>query len=209
MNSEFRSKFCSFCLNNEFDHNTGLKCGLEVEPSIHTNTCPSFLPNLELVERTSLNKKHEEKKNSFRYKIESFKNTLLIGIVIMVSLYGVVNWATLESDHRYTLAQVRVINQNSLDESLIIGGYKCEFEYVFTANGKRYSNQRTLGSSRGGRLPEPFWPKKFLVKYSPNNPELNEVLPRIDVTNLTFYDIPTNGIKPDSLEYFLADFAKD
>ncbi|MEQ8237776.1 MAG: hypothetical protein RIA69_01120, partial [Cyclobacteriaceae bacterium] len=206
---EFRSKFCSFCRNNEFDYNTGLKCGLEVEPYIHNNTCTSYLPNLELVERTSFNKQREEKKNSFRSKIESFKNTLLIGIVIMVSLYGVVNWATLELDNRYTIAQVRVINQTSFDESLIIGGYKCEFEYVFTANGKRYSNQKTLGKSRGSRLPEPIWPKKFLIKYSPNNPDLNEVLPRIDVTNITFYDIPTNGINPDSLDNFLANFAKD
>lgn len=210
MNSDFKSKYCSFCLNKKFDPNSGLTCGLESKPIINNDICPNYSPNHELIERINYNEQLTKKKESFKSRIENYKNVILIGVGVICLGYLGINWLTLESDYRYTLAQVHVTHQSGSDKFLLIGGYKCEFEYVFYVNGTRYYNKGTLGgSSRGGGLPEPIWPKKFLVKYSPKSPELNKVLPRHDVTKISFEDIPTNGINPDSLEFFFKGLSKN
>jgi hypothetical protein len=204
MNSEFKSKYCQFCLNKTFEPNSGLSCGLENKPTIQDYTCPKYNPNTELIERTKYQQEKRNQTESKKTKFEKFKNIIIIILVAFCLISLGIRWLTLESDYRYILAKVHVTRQSGTDKTFGIGGYTCEFDYVFEVEGISYYNKGSLGSSgRGGGLPKPIWPKKFLVKYSPNDPTLNSVISRIDVSDLKFNDIPSNGILPDSLDYYL------
>ncbi|MEQ8910591.1 MAG: hypothetical protein RIC95_15450 [Vicingaceae bacterium] len=206
MNLEFKSKYCTFCLNKKFDRNKGLTCGLVSKPIIEDDTCSNYTPNQKLIERSNYNEQLIKKEETFKSRISNIKKVILIGVALFCIGYLSFNWLILESDYRYTLAKVNVTHQSGSDKFLMFGGYRCEFEYVFNINGTKFYNKGSLGgSSRGRGLSEPIWPQKFLVKYSPNNPEMNKVLPKYDVTSISFEDIPPNGISPDSLGYFLND----
>ncbi len=206
MNLEFRIKYCKFCLNRGFNPSKGLICGLPEEPIINNRVCASYLPNTELIElenhKIRINKAKEIKKS----RAVNIKNVLFaVPLLALLVIVGV-EWITLESDYRYTLAKVHVTHQSGSDKILGIGGYRCEFEYAFEVNGRTYYKKGSLGTTRGGGLPEPIWPTKFIVKYSPSDPALCDVLPEIDTENLKFENIPTNGIHSDSLNFFLMNY---
>ncbi|MEQ8711865.1 MAG: hypothetical protein RIC80_02555 [Cyclobacteriaceae bacterium] len=84
-----------------------------------------------------------------------------------------------------------------------MGGYTCDIDYAFKVNGKIFQSHGTIGGSRSGGLSEPIWPKKILVKYSVSNPTMNKVLYKADVSGLEFVNVPSNGIHPDSLEFYI------
>ena len=141
MNSEFKSSYCSSCLNKRFDLKSGLSCGLESQPSIVDNTCSDYSPNQEHIERTNFNNLIARKKESKKTNLENYKIGLLEIIVTISLLYLITRWSLLESDYRYTLADVHVTHQSGSD----FGGYKCEFDYIFKLNGRIYYNKGNIG----------------------------------------------------------------
>lgn len=183
-------------------YDEGLVCGLETKPEINHDSCTKYDPDQALIERTEYNKRITNKKE--KREVTIAKIGLGAGLIVglIAGIVQLIDWATLNSNHRYTVAKMHVTHQSGTDKVLGLGGYRCEFEYQFYIGDSRYYNQKTLGAAKFGKLSEPIWNKKILVKYNPNNPYQNEVIPETNVENVDLKSIPSNGIHPDSLEVF-------
>ncbi|MFK7951290.1 MAG: hypothetical protein AB8B73_00465 [Ekhidna sp.] len=185
-------------------YDEGLLCGLDIKPEINHDFCSQYDPDESLIERTEYNYRITHKKEKREMTIT--KIGLVIGLVVglVASIIQLVDWATLNSNHRYTIAKMHITHQSGIDKFLGSGGYRCEFEYQFYIGNSRYYNYKTIGTGKWGKLAEPLWNKQILVKYNPDNPYQNEVIHKADVENIDLNSVPKNGIHSDSLNIFLS-----
>ena len=202
MNSELIKKYCQYCYNKDFDPSIGITCKLNT-PRTKGDKCEDFSPNTSIINREKYQEELIEKKNRKKALFTNMKDIVLV--IFLITLGGFIAFESykLNSDYRYTIAKVKVYSQTGSDPVLGIGGYTCYFNYAFLVNGKRYDGKGSIGNSRAFKLKEPIWPTKFLVRFSTEDPNLNEVMTGTDVSKINFDEIPSRGISPDSLSFYL------
>ena len=121
-------------------------------------------------------------------------------------LFGLIFWLIhvfdeieIERYPRFTIGETsNIVRSSDRYGKQIIG-----FTITYTISGITY-NQNVSWTANANQLEEPK--KWYILKYSYENPIIINVLRRLGFDALTSKNIPSNGISPDSLQYFLSTF---